>query len=144
MKTEITSAELAAMKVGKSTYSALDIENRVLESINEDEGKLRWCRDFIEKNRAQLAGLHWSVGYCRTRIDITCGNYYCTLSAKEIAARWPAAKWKRVKPDGVGRSEEARLFTRDWTATIDGLKVVIAGAEKFEPVPVPEESEVVL
>lgn len=138
---EITSAELGALKVGKSTYSALDIENKQLEALNQDEGKLRWCRDFIEKNRVKLAGLYWDIGYGRTSVSIACSDYYCGVSAKEIAARWPDAKWKRVKADGVCMSDEDKLFTRNWKAKIDGLDVEIVGAERLEPVTLPKLGE---
>jgi hypothetical protein len=113
--------------------SAADEYESNRKTIRERMDVLKLLTLFIEKHRGTLAGLYWRVAYLDPEIELHWSYYRGQqVTPYDIKDLWPAAFWERVADR---YNSESYKNTRDWLATVDGVRLRIIHAEKIIPRP---------
>lgn len=116
-----------------------------MEKLREAQERVDRLRAFVHKYPLILARLSWSVDVETLAPEKLPGKDYhglvceVTISsrtydkrrveAREIAALWPGAPWRRSLPCYSHKEDEVR----DYTAVVDGVLVRITEAERMPP-----------
>jgi hypothetical protein len=103
---------------------------RNMEILTERVKDIQAVRDFISKHYETLAGAWWDVAYFDPEIKLS-PHYYRgrKTTPGDIATLWPEAIWTR-RADKYGAPGKF-----DWVTQIDGIDLVIEGAEVEDPRP---------
>lgn len=99
-------------------------------------GRLSWTLDDSRLHPTKKQGEDEDIGVFVPEIEL-CGYAFDKrrVTAKEIAALWPDAQWRRSMP----RYESERDTVRDYTADVDGVLIRIRDAER-KPKPRPVDA----
>lgn len=117
--------------------NAAEIYRKGVETIFRYRDVLALQLAWITKHAVTLAGLNWRVGYLDPEIEVSWHSYRGRKmrGPGQVAALWPGAAWMR-------RKQKYSKADYDWTAEIDGVTVIIKGAESVAPAPKLEEGQV--
>ena len=117
--------------------NAGEIYRTVVEKIFRYRDVLALQLAWITTHAVTLAGLNWNVGYLYPEIAVSWHSYRGRKmrGPGQVAALWPGAAWMR-------RKQKYSKADYDWTAEIDGVTVIIKGAESVAPAPKLEEGQV--
>ena len=125
-----------------------------MKRLREVRERISLLDAFVRKHQLLLARLSWSlehsvlhpakkqgenndIGVFVPGIEICCYAYdkRRQVTAKDIAALWPEAQWRRSLP----KYESYADTVRDYTADVDGVSIRIRDAER-KPKPKPVDN----
>jgi hypothetical protein len=125
-----------------------------MQKLRELRERISLLDDFVRKYQLILARLSWTlddsrlhptkkqgenkdIGVFVPEIELCCYAYdkRREVTAKDIAALWPTAQWRRSMP----KYESQADTVRDYTADVDGVSIRIRDAER-QPKPKPVDT----
>lgn len=112
-----------------------------MQTLRELRERITLLERFVRKYQLQLARLSWSLdadtvhpskkeedhAILVPQIELTAHTYdRQRVTAREVAALWPLASWRRSMPRWGDSTTE-----RDYTADVDGVLIRISSAERL-------------
>lgn len=114
---------------------AAEVFAKQIDHLREQHQVIELMETFLANHQQSLWGMRFTCCSVWPRIELWWTHYRGKLirDPRQIARLWPEAQWERER-------NEYREHEIDWFCTVDGVKLLIKGAESTKPAAKPKIS----